>query len=187
VPSWDALFEVAATQEGHFTTRQAARAGYSPQLLNKHVHAGRLARVRRGVYRLVHFPAGDHEDLVAIWLWSERAGAFSHHTALVLHGLSDLLPARVHFTLPNAWRTRRLRVPDDVVVHHSDIAPGDLAWFGPVPATSARVTLIQCARDGLSPDLLRQATREALARGLVTASELGEVDAALSEFGGVPA
>ena len=60
-PSWDALYEVASAQEGLFTTVQAADAGYSPQLLQKHLHAGRLHRVRRGVYRLVHFPPGDHE------------------------------------------------------------------------------------------------------------------------------
>jgi len=49
--------------------------------------------VRRGVYRLEHFPAGEHEDLVALWLWTDRAGVFSHETALALHGLSDTLPS----------------------------------------------------------------------------------------------
>ncbi len=44
--------------------------------------------MRRGVYRLVHFPVGDHEDLTAVWLWSEREGVFSHETALALHDLS---------------------------------------------------------------------------------------------------
>lgn len=65
-PDWNRLFEVAAAQEGLFTIRQAAEAGYSPQLLIHHVHAGNISRVRRGIYRLVHFPAGEHEDLVAI-------------------------------------------------------------------------------------------------------------------------
>jgi predicted transcriptional regulator of viral defense system len=52
-PDWDRLFEVAAAQEGYFTTQQAAEAGYSSQLLLKHIRAGRVARVRRGIYRLV--------------------------------------------------------------------------------------------------------------------------------------
>lgn len=54
-----------------------------------YVHIGRVVRVRRGIYRLVHFPAGEHEELVAAWLWSEPAGVVSHQTALALHGLSD--------------------------------------------------------------------------------------------------
>src|SRR5438552_2033517 len=90
-PSWDRLYETAAGQSGHVTTRQAADAGYSPQLLIKHIHAGRIVRVRRGIYRLVHYPAGEHEELVVAWLWFESAGVFSHQTALSLHGLSDAL------------------------------------------------------------------------------------------------
>jgi hypothetical protein len=44
-PNWDHLYEIAATQEGLITTRQAVANGYSPQLLVHHVHAGRLERV----------------------------------------------------------------------------------------------------------------------------------------------
>ena len=35
-PDWDQLFETAAGQAGHFTTKQAAEAGYSTHLLRKH-------------------------------------------------------------------------------------------------------------------------------------------------------
>jgi predicted transcriptional regulator of viral defense system len=187
MPSWDRLFEQAARQEGYFTTEQARALGYSSQLLYKHEHAGRITRARRGIHRLVHFPAGDHEELVVLWLWSDSAGVLSHQTALALHGLSDVLPARVHLTLPASWQARRLRVPDEVVVHHANVADGDRTWFGAVPATSARRTLSDCARDGLSPELLRQAAEEALARGLVTRSELGPVEEALAPFGGLAA
>ena len=69
-PSWDRLYEMAGSQQGYFTTRQAAEAGYSSQLLLKHIHAGRVVRIQRGIYRLVHFPPGEHEDLVTAWLWS---------------------------------------------------------------------------------------------------------------------
>jgi hypothetical protein len=40
------------------------------------------------------------------------------------------------------------------------------------------------ARAGFSPDLLRQAAKQALMRGLVT-KELGEVEKALKPFGGI--
>ncbi len=186
-PDWNRLYATAAAQEGAFTTRQAAEAGYSSQLLQKHLRAGRVVRTCRGVYRLVHFPAGEHEDLVIVWLWSEHAGVFSHATALALHGLSDALPARMHLSLPRAWRTRRLRVPADVVLHHADVAPEERAWFGPVPATSAARSLADCARDGFPPDLLRQAAHAALRRGLVTEAELGAVEDALRPFGGLGA
>src|SRR5438309_1871106 len=109
-PAWQALYDIAASQEGLFTTRQAAAAGYSDPLLAHHQKVGRITRIRRGIYRLVHFPAGEHEDLVAAWLWAESAAVFSHQTALSLHGLSDSLPAHIHLTLPQDWQQRRLRV-----------------------------------------------------------------------------
>ncbi len=183
-PNWDALFEVASAQEGYFTTRQAANAGYSTHLLFKHIRAGRVARTRRGIYRLVHFPAGEHEELVTAWLWSDQAGVVSHQTALALHGLSDALPNKIHLTLPNAWQERRLRVPQDLVLHHSDVTEDERAWFGPVPITNPRRSLEDCARANLSPDLLRQAAKQALHRGLVNQGELGVVSATLRAHGG---
>ncbi len=186
-PLWDNLFETAAGQEGLFTTHQASEAGYSPQLLAHHVHAGRIVRVRRGIYRLVHFPAGEHEDLVVAWLWFERAAVVSHQTALALHGLSDVLPARLHLTLPSAWRRRRLRRPAGVVLYHGDVPAEDRAWFGAVPATNARRSLNDCAREGLSPELVRHAAQQALRRGLVTKAELRDVEEALKPFGGLAA
>lgn len=184
-PQWDHLFEIAAGQEGLFTTRQAAEAGYSPQLLVHHARVGRVLRVRRGIYRLVHFPAGAHEELVATWLWSEQAGVLSHQTALALVGLSDVLPAQIHITLPWKWRSRRLRVPEGVILHHADLPEADRSWFGAVPVTTPRRTLNDCARAGLSPDLLRHAAQQALRRGLVKKAALGHVEEALEPFGGL--
>jgi predicted transcriptional regulator of viral defense system len=184
-PDWDRLYGTASAQEGYFTTEQARLAGYSPQLLQKHLHAGRVARIRRGIYRLVHFPAGEHEDLAIIWLWSKQAGIFSHQTALALHGLSDVLPAEIHLALPHEWRQRRFRVPAGVVLHHQDGLEHERAWFGPVPVTAPARTLEDCAREHLAPDLLRQAAQQALRRGLVTRDELAEVEHALAPFGGM--
>lgn len=184
-PDWDQLFEVAAAQDGLFTTQQAAEVGYSPQLLAHHLGAGRMLRVRRGVYRLVHFPARDHEDLTVVWLWSEQAGVFSHQTALALHDLSDVLPSQVHLTLPEAWQKRRLRVPNGVILHYGEVAEGEGSWFGPVPVTAPLRTLEDCAADQLPPELLRGATLDALHRGLVSPDELAAVEAALEPFGGL--
>ena len=184
-PNWDLLFETASAQEGYFTTRQAAEVGFSSQLLLKHIRAGRVTRTRRGIYRLVHFPAGEHEELVVAWLWSDRAGIVSHQTALSLHGLSDVLPAHVHLTLPHAWRSRRFRIPDGVVLHHTDLSSEDRAWFGAVPTTNPRRTLNDCAHEDLPPDLLRQAAQQAVRRGLVSRAEIGDVEEALRIFGGL--
>jgi hypothetical protein len=58
-PDWVRLFETAAGQSAHVTTKQAAEAGYSTHLLRKHMHAGRVTRPQRVSYRLVHFPVAE--------------------------------------------------------------------------------------------------------------------------------
>ena len=183
-PNWDRLFELAASQEGHFTTKQAAELGYSSQLLNHYVRTERLARPQRGIYRIVHFPPSDH-GLAATWLWSERLGVFSHETALSLHELSDLMPVHVHISLPTASRGSRRKVPERVIVHYADVPVTDRSWVASVPATTARRTLIDCAMAGLQPEFLRQAADQALRRGLIARGDIVEVDRALRPFEGI--
>ncbi len=168
-PRWAQLYEIASAQEGHFTTAQAAVAGYSPQLLAKYLRNGRIVRVRRAIYRLVHFPPGDNEDLVATWLWSERVGVFSQETALALHELSDALPSKAHLTVPSAWDARRVQVPPGVVLHYCDLVDDDRTWVGAVPVTSPPRTIIDCAVAHVDPQIVRQAIDEGLHRGLFTA------------------
>jgi predicted transcriptional regulator of viral defense system len=184
-PDRDRLFATASSQEGLFTATQAADAGYSLQLLAHHLRAKTVIRVRRGIYRLVHFPAGEHEDLVAVWLWSGQQGVVSHHSALARHGLSDALPGTLHLTLPLAWLRRRLRAPTGLMLHHADLPATDRTWHGPVPMTSVGRTLVDCAQAGLSPDLMQRAAQQALRRGLVGREALAEVKAALAPFGGI--
>src|SRR6266850_6795380 len=177
-PDWDRLYETGLAQEGHFTTQQALDAGYSSHLLLKYLDCGNITRVRRSVYLLKHFPPGQQEDLVVLWLWSDREGVFSHETALMLHELSDVLPARAHLTLPAKWRNRRLRVPNGVVLHYADVPKPDRAWVGAVPVTSPARTLADCAADDVSPEFLSSAVAQALARGMVSRTQATAVERA---------
>lgn len=174
-PDWDRLYRMAAGQRGLFTTRQAERAGYSPQLLNHHAKAGRVRRLRRGVFRLVHFPPSDEEPLVELWLWADGKAVFSHETALSLHDLSDVLPHRVHITLPVSWSGRRLRVPEGVVLHHGKVGRRHLAWVGVLPVTTPERTIEDCIEAHVSPELVAQAIAQARARGLVPPDRLAEL------------
>jgi predicted transcriptional regulator of viral defense system len=181
-PDWDRLYEIALAQEGHFTTAQAAEAGYYPQLLAKYLKNGKIARIRRGIYRLAHFPASEHEDLIVVWLWTERVGVFSHETALALHGLSDVLPARVHVSLPSAWSKRRLRVPRGVMLHFTNVEEDDRTWVGAIRVTTVYRTLIDIVEARVSPDLVCDAFEEAAERGLVDRNALPGVVSYLKQF-----
>jgi len=171
-PDWTQLYELAAPQAGYFTLAQAREAGYSPPLLAYYVRVGRLERAGRAIFRLSHFPPGEHEDLVVAWLWSERLGIFSHETALMLHELSDALPAHKHLTVPTAWEHRRLRVPAGVVLHYGDVADTDRTWKGPVPLTNALRSILDCSRASAPPTIIEQAIKQGMKRGLFTRKQL---------------
>ena len=169
---WQALFRLAAKQEGLFSARQATELGCSQQLLAKYLAGGRIERVQRALYRIVDFPAGEHEGLVAVWLWSRNEGVLSHETALFLHDLSDALPVRAHITVPAAWKARSVRIPDDVAIYYADVPESDLSWVGPLPVTSVRRTLGDCLLASVAPELIEQASRQAAERGLITTDEI---------------
>lgn len=170
-PDWDTLYETAAAQAGYFTLSDAVASGFSAPLLQYHC-GGRVERAGRGIFRLRHFPATEQEDLVPLWLWTGKAGVLSHETALQLHGLSDILPARHHMTLPASWRRRRLRVPPGVTLYFRDYQEDDVEWHGPVPVTAPLQTLLDCVEDHVPPDILDSAIRQALDRGLVAEADM---------------
>src|SRR5262249_50086377 len=83
----DGLYLVAESQAGYFTTQQALAAGMDRSTLRHHARpGGRYERVRRGLYRLRHFPSSAHEHVVAAWLpMRDTGGVVSHESALELY------------------------------------------------------------------------------------------------------
>src|SRR4051794_40763953 len=96
-----ALFSIALEQGGYFTAKQAREAGYGYPHLDYHTSTGNFERVDHGLYRLASIPPGENDEFMRLTLWSrnqrdEPQAVVSHDTALVLHELSELLPAKVH-------------------------------------------------------------------------------------------
>lgn len=176
-PDWAGLRALAAGQAGHFTAAQAQGFGFSEQLLSKHTASGRFSRPQRGIYRFADFaPSGRprseveraDDDLVVAWLWSGTRGVISHESALLLHNLSDALPARIHLTLPGEDRARRRSVPPLYVLHFTDLPKSDCAWMGPIPVTTPARTVRDVAEAHGDAGLVAQAIDQGVHRGLFT-------------------
>lgn len=180
-PSWDTLFEIASMQEGLFTLAQADDAGFSRPLIQHHLKAGRIHRLHRGIYRLARYPHGEHEQLVALWLWSAHEGVFSHRTALALHNLCDVLPQQIDMILPMSWASRRLRVPAELCLHYANVT--DAWWVGPIPVSSPSQTLLDCLDKHHSPELLIQALDEGQRRGVLEQHAINTVQTTLTTRG----
>ena len=178
------LFEFAQQQQGFFTTKQAKAAGFAENTHPYHVQAGNWIREHRGIYRLAQFPLSDRPDL-ALWsLWSmnrkeEIEGVYSHQTALSLHELSDLNPAKLHMTVPTHFR-RNSRVPGIVVLHHADLPASDVQTGPGYNFTRPLRTVLDLIEAGTVERLfIRQALRQAVERGVITRQQLR--DAPMSE------
>jgi predicted transcriptional regulator of viral defense system len=169
-PDLDRLFSVAEGQAGYFTTAQAQRAGYSRSLVAHHAKAGTFERVRSGVYRLARFPGSAREDLYVAWLEAGPRAVISHDSALELYGLSDLLPAETHVTLPRTSSRRRVGIR----MHTTRLDAADIGVRDGLPVTTVVRSIADVARSGGSAELIGQAVHQALVRGLASEDELKE-------------
>jgi predicted transcriptional regulator of viral defense system len=170
-----ALYLTANGQGGYFTTKQAAAAGYTKQHVDYHVKAGNFRRVSHGLYRLPTIPISEHDEFIRLSLWSRgrddiAKAVVSHESALALHQLGDLLPGKVHLTVP---RTFRKIAPRGCALHVGKLSPADAAESAGFRITTPLRTLTDAADSNTVPaEQLQQAVADAMKRGLVRRSAL---------------
>jgi predicted transcriptional regulator of viral defense system len=171
------LFELAQEQQGFFTAKQAKAAGFAENTHPYHVQVGNWIREHRGIYRLAQFPPSDRPDLVLWALWSRNRredieGVYSHQTALSIHGLSDLNPAKLHMTVPKSFR-RNSEIPGILVLHYSDLVESDVQTAQGFRLTRPLRTILDLISTGeVERTFIRQALKQALDRGLVTRQQI---------------
>jgi predicted transcriptional regulator of viral defense system len=176
-----ALIRLASEQGGFFTSKQAAAIGYTAPKRNYHVHTGNWVREHRGIFRLALHPLPSRPDLVFWWLWSrnrqdEPQAIYSHQTALSLHELTDVMPSRVHMSVPRDFR-RSAPIPKALALQLADVPAAEVEIVDGVPVTKALRTLLDVASAEAVPiEDLRAAFAEAKRTGKITPSEIAEAE-----------
>ena len=171
------LYRLAQSQGGYLTTKQAAALGFASNKRIYHVRAGNWLREHRGIYKLARFPEQERSDLILWWLWSrdrsdQPTGVFSHQTALSLHDLTDVNPARLDLTVPMSFR-RGVPIPKVLRLHHDDVPPKDRESLYGVLVTNAMRTILDVWEEGSLPKpALRAAFLDALKRGAITKTQV---------------
>ena len=156
------LYQLAESQGGYFTAKQAATLGYSSNKRIYHVRAHNWIREHRGIYRLALFPEPERPDLILWWLWSRDrsdrpTGVFSHQTALSLHDLTDANPAKLDLTVPEHFR-RGVPIPEVLRLHYADVAAEEREILHEVPVTNAMRAILDVWIEGSLPKpILREA------------------------------
>ena len=178
---WDTvLYGIAEDQAGYFTAAQARAAGLHQVRLVQLAQQGDIERISRGVYRFTRFPVSKlgHYMEAALWPQVRRPdvnGVISHQSALSIHELSDVSPARVHLTLPTVFRIRR-EVPKALVIHYADLAPTDVERVKGVPVTTPARSIRDAHASHVGNDLVGQAIADGRRSGSLSMAEADHLE-----------
>ena len=173
----DRLFEIADRQQGYFTSQQAEECGFSRPNFHFKLRSGEWSKEQRGIYRLTRYPISERPELVLWTLWSRDKkgtpqGVWSHETALDIHELSDMMPAKMHMSVPMRFR-KKIEIPKILRLHFADLIESNIETRQGFKVTTPLQTLIDVIDEGVVPqEQVIQAIREALQRGLISRQNL---------------
>jgi predicted transcriptional regulator of viral defense system len=111
------------------------------------------------------------------YLWSQNRkeipeGTYSHETALSLHELSDIMPSKLHMTVPKHFRRNSL-IPEILVLHRANLNEGDVQDAHGVKVTRPLRTILDLLETGrVDKNQIGQAIDEALRRGLISKKQI---------------
>jgi predicted transcriptional regulator of viral defense system len=140
------------------------------------VKRGQWEKVIRGIYRFIPIES----ELSEYWLWylwsidrsKNPQAIFSHETALLMYGLSDLNPEKIHITVPKKFR-KGTDIPKILFLHKSDFANTDFKTISGLRVTTVLKTLIDIIDEQrVSDEFIEQATKEALSKGLLSKADI---------------
>ncbi len=178
--SQDRLFEVADRQQGYFTAQQAEDCGIPHSNFHFRIRSGEWVKLLRGVYRLVRYPVTDRSELVLWILWSRDKkgnpqGVWSHETALDIHEMSDVMPYKMHMTVPPRFR-KRAAIPKHLKLHVASLTRSDVETWQGYQVTTPLRTLIDVIEEGIVPEeQIEQAIRDGLRKGILNDQALNKI------------
>jgi predicted transcriptional regulator of viral defense system len=149
---------IAGDNHGYVTTDDARAEGIAPINLVRMAQREVLERRATGLYRLPLIPPGPLDSYVEATLWPQRGvrGVLAEETALDLHELSDVNPAKIHIVLPIGYRVRR-DVPAAYQLHYEDLDEVDVTLFEGIPIVTPIKAIRQAAAAHLGDALVAQA------------------------------
>ena len=170
------LLEIAQKQSGYFTSGQALKAGYSYRLQNYHKEQKHWKDIDTGLYKLTNLPASQYDDLIRWSLWSrDKKGnpqaVISHESALVVHELGDVMPAKIHIIVPPKFRKE---IPEGIICHKENIKPEDIETRNGFSVTTPLRTIIDVAKN-IELEQLEQIIRDGLDKGLIRPVQLQKI------------
>jgi len=127
------------------------------------------------LYRLRLYPSFPNEHVIEAWLAAGPEAVVSHDSALALHELSDVLPTKVHVTVPRGHRGLATRAGKKGIQVHTATTPlgaKEIVIRQGIKVTTPVRAIVDAAQAGAAPEQVTMAIRQALQRGVITARTL---------------
>jgi predicted transcriptional regulator of viral defense system len=154
------------------------RHGWSPQLLIRLHHVGKLVRISRGLYELPNAEVTEHQSLIEVCQRLPKA-VLCLLSALQLHEIGSQLPHAVWIALPEGSQTPTLEYPTLRTTRLRGAAYSDGIQIvtehgAPIRVYSASKTVTDCFkfRNKIGLDVALEALKDAWHSRKVTMAEL---------------
>jgi hypothetical protein len=159
------LDELARSQGGVVSRRQALDSGLSRSAITRRLKYRKWRQFYRGVYVTFTGPVTRETQLWAAVLYAGRGARLSHETAAELDGLTDRRTRLIHVTIP---AERRVRPTRDLVVHISASAEVRRFPRGVIPHTVVEETVLDLVHGAREFDEACGWVTAAFSKGLTT-------------------
>lgn len=177
---FNALVEVALDQYGFVTPADAREVGVDPHRLIEMSRRGVIDHVGHGLYRVPVVARTALDQLMEATLWPRGQGVVSHETALDLHELCDVNPAKVHVTVPARYRLSR-QVPSAYAIHQRDLAEREVTRHEGIPVVTPLRAIVDGIETHVRAGLIDQAIGTARQRGLIREADTEPIERARND------
>lgn len=168
---WIDLFELARGQWGGIKRSQARQLGIDDRTFTRRVRSEGWRQPHRGVYVIPGTTWGPMSRLSAALLAAGPSAAATGVTALHVHGVVEVQPARLHLVVPHGRRGRSLR--GAVVVRSRTLRSDDLTASEGLRCTKPPRAFMDAAPEE-EDDALRMMLIDGRQRNIVTPAEVIE-------------
>lgn len=165
------LLKTAITQGGYFTAKQALKIGFSYRAQKYYIETNNWIKEGRALYRFDFIPFSKYDEYIKVSFWSRdkddnSQAVISHQSALEVHGIGDIIPGKIYFTVPKSFRKK---VAKGCICHKEDFVKKDTEIREGFKVTTPVKTIIDIA-EKVDTEQLEKVLYDAHQKGLISQS-----------------
>lgn len=167
------LIELAISQGGYFTAKQALKFGYSYRAQNYYVEAKQWLKEGRALYRFSFLPFSKEDEFIKACFWSRDKkdipqAVISHESALSVHGLGEIIPNKINLTVPKSFRKKPHK---KYLIYKADLTSKEIEKKDSFKVTNIVKTIIDVT-ENVDSEQLKKIVEDAYKKGLVSQHEI---------------